>query len=720
MKYICALALLVAGTLTSAVSASASSSASPSPSPDGSHPTVMQRAADEMATAKPGAPSLGPFAQPAATAANGTQREVFGFALASTLSDPSVGYPTWNFSLLSTVAFFGLHINDDGTIASDSGWTVWNSSQLADFVNAAHSSGTKVVVTIIEQDFGAGTPHMCAALSNRATTVAQTVAQVAAKGIDGVNIDYEGLNGACPNGQTARSMVTDFARGLRSALPSGSYLSVDTYAGSAADPGGFFDVGGLKAYVDSFFVMAYDLEYSNYSHAPTSCTTLCLGPTAPLTGYYYNDITTAGQYMSMVGASKVILGVPYYGRKSCVSATNPNQYPTSAVAADSYLTASAESTAAEVQAGSYAVHRDANDPAGQVRWDTWVNTTLNCTRELYWDDTVSLGLKYDLVNKDALRGVGIWNLNYGGGAPELWTDLYDHFAACKSAGLVVAPVSPQQKGAQVQVTATASGCAKAQYEFWLQNPSGTWVMKQAFSANGTWSWDTSAYPVGQYTVHVWANQAGGDMSTWQSFGEVQYALGAPVPCATASLTPGSPSQPAGSPVAFTASSAGCGTPIYEYWVKVLNGSWYMKRGFSVDPTWSWDTSGLAPGTYTVHAWAKQAGDSTASWEAYGSSTITLTGCTAATLSPATGSSKVGTPVQFTAGSSTCPNPVYEFWIQTRAGGWYLMQPFSPTQTWSWTNVGWPKGVYHIHVWANQQGAGTGTWESYASATFSLT
>ena len=33
-------------------------------------------------------------------------REVFGFALASSLSDPTLGYPTWNFSLLSTVAFF--------------------------------------------------------------------------------------------------------------------------------------------------------------------------------------------------------------------------------------------------------------------------------------------------------------------------------------------------------------------------------------------------------------------------------------------------------------------------------------------------------------------------------------------------------------------------------------------------------------------------------------
>src|SRR5690242_6114948 len=73
------------------------------------------------------------------------QREVFGFALASSLSDPTLGYPTWDFSLVSTVAFFGLHVNDNGTIASDSGLNVWNSSQLTGLLAAAHAHGTRVV-----------------------------------------------------------------------------------------------------------------------------------------------------------------------------------------------------------------------------------------------------------------------------------------------------------------------------------------------------------------------------------------------------------------------------------------------------------------------------------------------------------------------------------------------------------------------------------------------
>ena len=38
-------------------------------------------------------------------------REIFGYALGSSLGNAEWGYPSWNFSLLSTVAYFGIHIN---------------------------------------------------------------------------------------------------------------------------------------------------------------------------------------------------------------------------------------------------------------------------------------------------------------------------------------------------------------------------------------------------------------------------------------------------------------------------------------------------------------------------------------------------------------------------------------------------------------------------------
>jgi spore germination protein YaaH len=486
-------------------SAMASSSPTPVPKPDAAHPEVMQQAAKQVATANVG--SLKPFVPLAPQAAvgggGGPQREIFGFALASSLSDATVGYPTWDFSLLTTVAFFGLHVNDDGTFASDSGMTVWNSSQLSGLLGTAHAHGTKVVLTIILQDFSPGTPHMCSALAHSATTITNAVAQVNAKGVDGVNVDFEGLNGSCGSTDPlwARHTFTSFVGSLRSAVPAGSQISVDTYASSAADPYGFFDVAGMSPSVDSFFVMAYDLEYSNYARGPTNCSRFCLGPTAPLAGYYYNDTSTANQYLSVVAASKVILGVPYYGRKSCVAAIAPNQYPTSSVIADTYLDASGESGASMVQPGSFWAHRDANDPTGPGRWDTWINTSLNCTRELYWDDTAALAQKYALINNDNLRGVGLWNLNYGGAAPELWSTLSTYFGCDVAINL---PASEATTHFSASLSATG-GCSVAYYDVQqfdpAVNPGG--IPQKPVSPSGgatTASFDGFA----GHTYQIWA------------------------------------------------------------------------------------------------------------------------------------------------------------------------------------------------------------------------
>src|SRR5438046_318135 len=141
------------------------------------------------------------------------------------------------------------------------------------------------------QELRPNTRSVCAGLMHGDTTVAAAVREVKAKGVDGVNIDYEGLDGSCGTSDPywAQHAMTAFAQKMRAALGSSYYLSIDTYAAAASDGYGFFDVAGLSAYADSFFVMAYDLEYSNYSRFPTTCSRFCLGTTSPLTGYFYND-----------------------------------------------------------------------------------------------------------------------------------------------------------------------------------------------------------------------------------------------------------------------------------------------------------------------------------------------------------------------------------------------------------------------------------------------
>jgi hypothetical protein len=145
----------------------------------------------------------------------------------------------------------------------------------------------------------------------------------------------------------------------------------------------------------------------------------------------------------------------------------------------------------------------------------------------------------------------------------------------------------------------------------------------------------------------------------------------------------------------------------------------MLRTFSLSAVWDWNTTGLAPGTYVVHAWANHPGHPTTFLEVVAESIVTLTGCTSAMLSPASGSSAVGSSITFTATSSGCPNPVYEYWLQWINGTWHRMTDFGgPTWTWK-TGSSYAKGTYHIHAWANQQGAYTGAFETFGSSTYTL-
>lgn len=117
-------------------------------------PKIMRQAAAQAAA--PPSRELAPF-QPVpklsprssvragAPAFQGPSREVFGFVNAVNIADPQVGYPSWNFGLLTTVAFFGLHVNsqDGSLVTSDTGWAKWNSSDFSNLVAAAHTNGVR-------------------------------------------------------------------------------------------------------------------------------------------------------------------------------------------------------------------------------------------------------------------------------------------------------------------------------------------------------------------------------------------------------------------------------------------------------------------------------------------------------------------------------------------------------------------------------------------------
>jgi len=402
---------------------------------DLTHPLVMQQAAEQAD--RPAGPQLyaaaGPHAIPTALAVRAVtplQREVFGFADAWALSDPTVGYTSWNFNLLSTVAFFGLQVNsgDGHLVSTDTGWTVYHSTVMTSFVSAAHASGTRVVVSINLHDFSTSpTNQVCTGLqaANTVNTIQWTKDAIAYAGIDGVNVDYEGSDTVCANGLTERQQLVTFMQNLRAAMPT-MYIAIDTYSGSAEDNLEFFDITGIAPYVDTFFVMAYDMDEANYSEAPLNCPSYCFNPISPLNSYRFNVTKSMQQYTALVPASKVILGQPYYGRRGCAYFLNQAhslRVPGTNFASPTYIYASTVPSQGGVEA--FASFRDPLDLVS--RWDTWYDTDWQCDREQYWDDTYSLGTKYDVVNTMNLRGVGLFTLDYAGGSPEVWNELAAKF-----------------------------------------------------------------------------------------------------------------------------------------------------------------------------------------------------------------------------------------------------------------------------------------------------
>ena len=670
--------------------------------------------------AKPAATSVGVL-----TSVPQVKKEVFGFAFGNaSLGDPIYGYPAWSLNLLTTIAYFGLSLDWDGSIIqSGSGWTTWNSSALTDMVATAHAHGVRVILSINLHDFSASpVSTICAALSpaRRALTVSQTVAQVLKMGVDGVNLDYEGTNTTCAYGSTLQAEMISVTAELRAKLPK-AYIAIDTYSGSAGDNSGFFNVPALSPYVDAFFVMAYDMEYYNYTGAPLYCSTFCIGPTAPLTTYRYNDTTSMSQYMTATALSKIILGVPYYGRKECVAGVTPTTAPANAkavsgsIAADGYLDASTEN--GYFANTNYHAHREVRDIAGYERWDTWTSSTAKCTREMYWDDPGSLGRKYDLVNRDGIRGVGIFALQYGGGAPELWNMLQIKFVGCSAAQLTPGPGTYAVGGA-ISFTATATGCPTPLYEFWVKRPGASWVVARAYSTIPTFTLNTIGLAPGAYEISVWARQWGSASARYDAGAGGTYTLAG---CTSVALAPAPGSYNIGETISFAATSIGCAKPEYQFWIQPPQGQWLSVQPYSTTATYNWHALKLKPGVYQVAVWARQNGSGSPRFDVGAGGPYTLSGCATAVLTPAPGASfSVGGNAAFSATSTGCVNPEYAFWVRPAGGSWVQAQAYSSLATFNWSTNGKVPGSYEVALWARQHGSVGVAYNAGAGGLYNLT
>jgi spore germination protein YaaH/putative cell wall-binding protein len=362
--------------------------------------------------------STSAFSGPAGALPNGLTHEVFGF-LPYWMLDAE-GLASIRYDLTSTIAYFSIGAQSSGYLARGTsssptvGWSRWTSSAMTDVINKAHARGVRVVPTITmmawDYDYSAMST-LLNSVPNRAQLVTEITNTIRGRNADGVNIDFE------PVPSSLRSQFTAFIRQLKAGLVAagvGSYVTVDTSAGAAAWATGY-DIVGLTASgaADALMVMGYDLNWSGSSRA---------GGVAPIDSPYVYDVRQAmSDHLKLVSGSKLIWGVPYYGRAWPTTSYTLNA-PTRTPTSTSYSTAWTYATGKEFS-GRYGRKWDA---AGQVPWFAYQDAAGGW-REGYYDDPASLEVKYKLVTANGVSGIGIWSLGMDAGTSDLANVIYDRF-----------------------------------------------------------------------------------------------------------------------------------------------------------------------------------------------------------------------------------------------------------------------------------------------------
>jgi len=317
-------------------------------------------------------------------------------------------------------------------------------------------------------------------------------------------------------------------------------------------------------------------------------------------------------------------------------------------------------------------------------------------------------------------GVGVWVRQTGSGASyeAYWIGTYTvSGVTCTAATVSTATTSPQAPGAVITFDAAATGCPSAQFRFWMIPHGGVWTMQRDYGA-ASWTWNTTGLVPGTYELGVWARQPG-STNAYDAYGFTTFAVGAGS-CTSAGLSSdlATPQAP-GATVVFTASTNSCPGALYEFWLLRPGYGWQVRQLYSAAATWNWDTNTWPPGTYQVGVWAK-ASASSAAYDAFFIATYQLnvtSGCTSASISAGQASPQTpGATVTFTATSTDCAAPSYEFWILRPNTAWSVAKPYGADATFSWNTTGLAPGIYEIGVWVRQNGSAN-SYDSYAIITF---
>jgi len=323
-------------------------------------------------------------------------KEIFGYLPFWRFSD----FPTLNYDLLTTIAYFGAEADQFGNLVNLRDWPA------AALIDKAHSEGVRVVLTAILFN----PDELRSLLTNpvhRTTLITNLLTQVQVANADGVNIDFEGVPSGLRNEVLA--FMTEISETFHASLP-GSFVTIFT---PAVDWNNVFDYFALAQVTDGLVMQGYDYHWST---APTA------GPVAPLSGNRWgfpNVGWTVDDYLgkTLSNSAKLMLGVPFYGFDW---PTVDDSFESSTLdRARTILFSEAPSNAAQ--------YGRLWDEESQTPWFKYQENGQ--WHQGWYDDSLGLSKKFDLVNETNLKGISIWALGFDGQRQELQGAISDAFGS---------------------------------------------------------------------------------------------------------------------------------------------------------------------------------------------------------------------------------------------------------------------------------------------------
>ena len=304
-------------------------------------------------------------------------------------------YPFLDYSLLTQINYFSAELNGYGDIINDHNW-----NNIA-FIDYAQERGVKVklcATLFVSSEL----TTLLSSNVNRANAINNLLDKVILRGADGIDIDFE----LVPSSQ--RENLVIFIEELSEAFHQALDSPIITMATPAVDWSNAWDYNQLAQITDGLFIMGYNYFYAGSQTA---------GPVSPLGGYFYDLEYSVEDYINKTNyqLDKLILGLPYYGYDWPVTSALEGANTTGNGEAKTYTQAN---NMANIYGSSY--NETSNAP--------WISYNDSNWQQCWYDDSLSISMKYEYAKSSNLAGVGIWALGYDSNSAQMWGSIEDQFS----------------------------------------------------------------------------------------------------------------------------------------------------------------------------------------------------------------------------------------------------------------------------------------------------